>query len=122
MAVYGFNENLEKVPIIRLSKTLSCAARDVTMFEWDSTALAAAGVKVSELAKYEVVAASYYIGSSSEYRYTNLYGFSSGSPEFTSVYPSTVIDAYLNRVAASFYSIDDSAQTVTMRVTLMKVA
>ena len=122
MAVYGFNENLEKVPIIRLSKTLSCAARDTTLFEWDSTALAAAGVKVSELANYEVVAVSYYFGSSSEYRYSNLVGFSSGSPAYISVYPNATIDTYSDKVQSSYYNIDDSAHTVTMRVTLMKVA
>lgn len=59
MSVYGFNEKLEKVPIVRLSKTLSCAA---------------------------------------------------------------TIDTYSDKVSASYYSIDASAQTVTMRVTLMKVA
>ena len=122
MAVYGFNENLEKVPIIRLSKTLSCAARDITLFEWDSTALAAAGIKVSELPYYEVVAVSYYFGSSSEYRYSNQVGFSSGSPAYVSTYPNITIDTYSDKVQASYYSIDDSAQTVTMRVTLMKVA
>lgn len=121
MSVYGFNENLEKVPIVRLSKTLSCAARDITLFEWDSTALAAAGIKVSELAYYEVVAVSYYYGSSSEYRYSNQEGFSSGSPAVVSSYPRTTIDTYSDKVQASYYSIDDSAQTVTMRVTLMKV-
>lgn len=122
MSVYGFNENLEKVPIIRLSKTLSCAARTTTLFEWDSAALAAAGVKVSDLAYYEVVAISYYYGSSAEYRYTNLSGFSSGDPAYVSSYPSATIDTYLDKVSASYYSIDDSAQNVTMRVTLMKVA
>ena len=122
MSVYGFNEKLEKVPIVRLSKTLSCAARDVTIFEWDSTALAAAGVKVSELAYYEVVSISFYYGSSAEYRYIKLSGFSSGDPAYVSSYPSATIDTYSDKVSASYYSTDASAQTVTMRVTLMKVA
>lgn len=125
MSVYGFNEKLEKVPIVRLSKTLSCAARTVTNFEWDSTALAAAGVKVSELAYYEVVSISFYFGSSAEiakYRYTNLSGFSSGDPAYVSSYPSATIDTYSDKVSASYYSTDAAPQTVTMRVTLMKVA
>ena len=122
MSVYGFNENLEKVPIVRLSKTLSCAARTTTLFEWDSTALAAAGVKVSDLAYYEVVAVSYYFGSSAEYRYTNLSGYSSGDPAYVSSYPSAVIDTYSDKIQATYYNTDSSAQNVTMRVTLMKVA
>ena len=122
MAVYGFNENLEKIPIIRLSKTLSCAARDITMFEWDSTALAAAGVKIADLAYYDIVSISYYIGSTWENRFTNLVGFSSGSPAVVSSYSSAVIDTYNTKIQASYYSPDDTAANVTMFVTLLKVA
>ena len=123
MSVYAFNDNLEKVPIViaRLSLQKSCAAGEITTFEWNTQALTAAGITASDLPYCEIIGISWGLGSNPEYWYSN-YDSVLTSVGVATGYPYAQIDTYLDKVVAGFYNNNSSAQAVTMRVTLMKVA
>lgn len=128
MSVYAFNDNLEKVQIITLTGTKTIPAGDFGVITWDSSALASAGVDTNNLANYAILDVMYTYGSSQDYWYsgTNA-GYVSSSP--TSGYPDQIhpapyvtIDTYSKQISVADYTGDNTAQSKTYKVRLIKVA
>ena len=120
MAVYGFNENLEKVPVIRLSKNVTIAGGDVGSAIWTRSELETAGVDTSDIANYEVVSISWTDNHSPATYYTNyvLDILGGGHAPFASITPSLSSEM----LSVRMYNVDSSQNTFTVRVTLQKVA
>lgn len=120
MSVYGFNEKLEKVPIIRVSKNVSIAAGNVGSAVWTSSELATAGVDTSDIANYEIVAIS-WTDNSSPVTYFSNYVFDitgGGHAPYATITPS--MSSEMLRV--SMYNENSAQKTYTVRVTLQKVS
>ena len=119
MATFAFNDKLEKVQIFRLQKKLSCPAEDSTTFSWTAEELTAAGVGL-DLTNYSIIGFEYGYTDYPEQWYSYLMGVMNSSN--LSLYPRPYIDTWENQVKVIFYNSEASAQTITVRVTLLKVA
>jgi hypothetical protein len=125
MSVYGFNNNLEKVPVITLSGTLSVPAGDVGTITWNTSALTNAGIDANSLINYAVldVLHSYdqeYWSSGAETGYTSA---GAGSyPNQIHPFPIVKLDTYSKQITLQDYTGDTSAQTKYYKVRLIKVA
>lgn len=118
MAVFAFNDHLEKVKIIELTGNATIAAGDTGSVSWNSTALASAGIDTSNLANYAVLDFQTKIGSGSTWIVGRNVVVTGGS----STMPYLTIDGSSTTITASLFNEDSSAMTISVKVRLIKVA
>ena len=118
MAVFAFNDHLEKVKIIELTGNATVAAGDIGSVSWDSTALATAGIDTSNLANYAVLDFQTKVGSSTVWTV----GRNNVVTGTSSTVPYLSIDGSTTTITAHLFNEDSSAKTISAKVRLIKVA
>lgn len=118
MSVYAFNDKLEKVKVIELTGYQTVSAGDIGSVSWNSTALAAAGVDTSDLLNYIVLDFQTKVGSGNLWTVGRSIVVTGGS----STAPYIFIDGSSTTITATLFNEDSSAQTISVKVRLMKVA
>lgn len=128
MSVYAFNENLEKVQFITLTGSMTIPAGEVGTLTWNTSALTNAGVDTNNLLNYAILDVLHTYGSSGDYWTSGTEsGYVSSSP--VSGYPDQIkpapivkIDNYSKQITLSDYTGDNSAQSKSYKIRLIKVA